>query len=74
VGTHKFSGGADMQLSGAVYTPNAEIDFGGNFDANSEALKLMLIADTLLIRGNPTFAGLDDSQMPVSLLIPRIVE
>jgi hypothetical protein len=73
-GKHKFTGGSNTTLSGAVYTPHADMSFGGNYEGASSALKVMLIADTVEIHGNPSFTGLDASQMPIEMLIPRVVE
>lgn len=71
-GDHKFIGGADMVMDGAVYTKNATVKMGGGFSA--VALKVMLVADKFDISGNVIFAGLDTDVLPVDLLHPTIVE
>jgi hypothetical protein len=71
-GVHKFNGGADMTMQGAIYTKNAEVKVAGTFDGTE--LEVMLVADKIDISGDPTFATLDESLVPRASLIPRIVE
>ncbi len=72
VGEHKFNGGGDMLLEGAIYTPNADVKIAGNFGAAAQ--KIMLVVNKLDISGNPKFASTDTGALPIEVLIPRIVE
>ena len=52
--SHKFNGGSDMTLQGAVYLPQSNLTFNGN--SNSSNGCTQLIADTIYLSGTSDLA------------------
>ena len=48
--THRFSGGAEMNLDGILYFPNQDLQFAGGSDLQNSAA--VIIADTVNFTGN----------------------
>ena len=48
--THRFNGGADMNMDGILYFPNQDLQFAGGSDLQNSAA--VIIADTVTFTGN----------------------
>ncbi|MCZ6453345.1 MAG: hypothetical protein O6909_03795, partial [Alphaproteobacteria bacterium] len=73
--THKFAGGATMQLDGIIYTPTTDVEFTGG--TSSDSSSVVIIADEVAFKGGDTFLGDFDTSSILSkplLIRPQLLE
>ncbi len=56
---NKLTGSSEMNITGVVYTPNRDLDFGGNNStmSNEKESCTKVIAKTITLHGNPSFGN-----------------
>jgi hypothetical protein len=71
---NKLNGGANLNLSGALYFPNQEVQWSGNSDSTACTV---IVADTVTLIGNTTMTSSGCSSLglsPITAKYPSLVE
>jgi len=72
--SNKFLGGADLDVTGALYFPSQELDFSGGTDVNSSCVQLIALSVTF--SGNAALGNNCDAAgtAPLGLSVVRLVD